>query len=561
MRELTHPLLTREAGASRAATRDGPAVLLDWLSRCKSGGLHVLTSRTGRYVPWSQVLEDVQVVAGHLAAAGLRAGMRVGVRADNSYEWVVLDLATASVDAVAVAFPVADFKGESNGDLARRYGLSAIYAAADACGGDEPSFVARLDDLLEPHALCLRDAGAPVGVGPGDGAFTLAFSSGTAGSLKCLAIRWTGCLRLLEAQEEAYAVHRSDRILVALPLATFQQRYLTYLAIRSDCSVILSTTAQLLRALREGKPTLMLGPPSFYEIAQTRFANLPRARRRLLEAAGAATAAVPVAALRRRLQRAAFSSVDRLYGGAIRLMLVGSAPVQTSTLSFFRRAGLPLYEIYGMTEIGFVAWNTPRANRIGSVGKPVYPGTVSLGEDAEVLVRHPWHLCRGYEGPSRHAAAGVFRGDNVVATGDLGEFDADGFLYLRGRKKNLLISRGGLKVQLEELESSLCGAAGINHVAVFEPEGASGLAMAAWYHGDAAAARATLEQHAHRVNAGLPLGLQIRSAALLRGSLAAGSPLLNRNLKLDRDAVRRAVDGQLTPLTVPGSAGVSSPSP
>jgi long-chain acyl-CoA synthetase len=504
-----------------------------------------VVGRDTRFVPWAQVLEDARTVAAHLGGQGVAAGARVGIRAENSYEWIVLDIALLALGAVPVAFPVNEFKGERNCDLAERYALSAMYAERGASAADEPPFVGRLDQLLELRELHPLDVPSPAGE---EQAFTLAFSSGTAGRLKCVMVGWAGCLRLIEATAEAYAPRRDDRVLIALPLATFQQRYLTYLAIHSDFEVVLSTTPHFVRALEAGSPTIVLGPPSFYELAETRFANLGAMRRGLMTAGAVVAAAIPVAPLRRRARRALFAPIHKVYGGAIRLMLVGSAPVRPDTLRFFERAGFPLFQIYGMFETGFVSWNTPAANRAGSVGRPVYPGTVSIGDDGEVLVRHPWHLCLGYAHDSRADEPNVFPGDQVIATGDLGEFDAGGFLHLRGRKKNLLISRGGLKVQLEELEQSLCTPRAVRRVAVFEHPSEPSLAVAAWFDGDAEAARTSLTELARQANAGLPLGLQIRSAALIAGSPEPGGPLMNRNLKLNRDAVRREFEDRLEPL-------------
>jgi len=551
--DTTSPLTTgRSQTATATALRereaDRPAVILEWLARCQAGGLRVIAGRDDRRIAWSDVLQDVASVFRELRSQDVREGTRIGICADNSYEWIVLDLALLSIGAIPVALPVAEFRDTRSVDLAERFELAAIFAAAEASEPDEPAFVAPLDELLRGPRVSLRaPPSAPVTAAQ-DGAFTLAFSSGTGGRLKCLRVSWHGCATLIEAHTAAFPFRRDDRILVALPLSTFQQRYLTYLAIRNDCDVVLSTSRHLLRAMRDGKPTVILGPPNLYELAETRYGTFSRRRRLLMSAASSAARLVLSSSLRRRVRGAVFSPLHQLYGGAARLMLVGSAPVRPSTLRFFNRAGFALYQVYGMTETGFVTWNTPAANRIGSVGKPVYPGTVYVSDDDEVLVRHGWHLCTGYHDPPPEVQAGVFLADGIVATGDLGEFDRDGFLYLRGRKDNVLVSRGGHKIQLEELEGSLCEAPAINRVAVFKPSSGAGLAVAAWFAGDEAAARASLGELAERLNARLPLSMHLRHAALIRGDLSADSPLLNRNLKLNREAVRREAERRLEPL-------------
>lgn len=528
-----------------------PAVVLDWLEHCRVGGVQVVAGRDSHLHPWAEVLRDVRALTRHLVAAGLTPGMRVGVRGDNTYEWVVLDLALIGVGAVPVALPIPDFTGVGNAELARRFGLSMVFATKDAVGPDDDASVARLDELLSlPPVVPDPDPPAPVGKRAPAGTrepFTVVFSSGTAGRLKCLLIAWRGVAKLIEAMGEAYALRPTDRIMIALPLSTFQQRYLTYLAIRNDCSVVLTTPRHMLPSLQRDRPTILLGPPNFYELAENRFRQLARGRRRLLEAAAAPAAVLPTA-LARRWRRRVFRPYHLLYGGAMRLMLVGSAPIRPGTLSFFRTAGLPLYQIYGMTETGFLTWNRPGANRIGTVGRAVYPGTVFLGDDGEVLIRHPWHICIGYEGESPEDAAAVLGPDDTVATGDLGELDPDRYLTIRGRKKNVLVTTGGHKIQLEELEAELCRATRVTRAAVFEPADATGLAAALWYDGDADAVRAVVREQVRQVNARLAISLRIDRVALIEGVPAVDGPLFNRNLKLNRDAVRRTVADQLVPI-------------
>jgi len=535
--------------ASEQAQGDerSPQAVLRWLEGATAGGVHVPVRDGVRFVPWPQALRDVRRAAAGLAAAGLGPGERVGIRGHNCYEWLVLDLALLSLGAVPVAFPVPDFAGRRNAELIAAYGLAALFAGPESRAGEQAGPVAPLERMLDgievtPLADPPAPAGAQVLVADRD-VFTLAFSSGTAGRVKCLLLAWPGVQALVEAQSAAFPLRRGDRIMIALPLSTFQQRYLCYLAIRNDCDIVLTTAGRLIQALPLTKPTIMLGPPACYEFAETRYRNLPGRSRIGRDLLAAMAIALPAESLRRRWRRAAFRDFHRMFGGSMRLMLVGSAPVRPEMLSFFARAGFGMYQIYGMTEIGYIAWNRAGRNRPGSVGREVYPGSVHLGPDGEVLVRHDAHLCIGYEGEEPDEVAAVLRGPDLVATGDLGERDRDGYLYLVGRKKNLLITRGGHKLQLESLEHEFCQAEGVCQAALLS-DGA-GLALAAFFDGDPRAVRASVLGRIAQVNARLEDELRIRRLALVEGALSADSPLLNRNLKINRAAVRDAVAGLL----------------
>ena len=459
----------------------------------------------------------------------------------------MLDLALLHLGAVPVAFPVPDFAGQPNADLSERYGLVVMFAAANARSAQYTDVVA-LEALLDlPPVRPRPDPPVPQGARHPDSAapyFTLAFSSGTAGRVKCLLMSWPGVHRLIETTAAAYPLRPDDRIMIALPLSTFQQRFLCYMAIREGCGVVLTTANLYLSALRAGRPTVLLGPPNFYEFAATRFANESRGRRTARIAAASLAAAVPHAGARARWRRLVFRPHHAMFGGGARLMLVGSAPVRREMLTFFARAGFELHQIYGMTETGYLTWNRPGANRIGSVGREAYPGTVTLTADGEVTIAHSWHICCGYEGEDEQSVAEVFRGGEVIATGDLGYF-ADGFLYLRGRKKNVIVTAGGQKVSTEELEAGLASVGGVHRVALVEAPDRRGLAMVVWYDGDETTVREGLRQRLPAVTRRLGAGSGIRHLALIRGDLTADSPLLNRNLKIDRAAVRTATADRL----------------
>ena len=525
-------------------------MVLDWLGRAKTGGVYRVSRRTVDFVSWAEVSEDVDKVVAHLSGCGIVPGSRVGIRGENSYPWLVLDLALLHIGAVPVAFPVPDFAGRANAGLFEQYGLAAMFDGTTSTPTGDKDVVA-LESLLDlpplrPRANPSTPQGTRLPVSDAS-YFTLAFSSGTAGRVKCLLMVCAGVQKLIETTSDRYQIVSADRIMIALPLSTFQQRFLCYLAIRDACSIVLTTANQYLRALRAGRPTVLLGPPNFYEFACVRFANDPRPRRVARLAATALAAVLPGHRMRARWRRRIFRPYHDMFGGNVRLMLVGSAPVRRETLMFFARAGFDLYQIYGMTESGYLTWNGPGANRIGSVGRETYPGTIKVAADGEVTVAHPWHICCGYEGEGGVSVTEVFRGDNVIATGDLG-YIVDGFLYLQGRKKNVIVTAGGLKVSAEELEGELAGASGVNRVALIDAPDGRGLGVVAWYRGDEAAVRDELRLRVRKVARRLGVGSDIRHLALIEGELGQDSPLLNRNLKLDRAAVRAATIDRLEPI-------------
>jgi long-subunit acyl-CoA synthetase (AMP-forming) len=161
-----------------------------------------------------------------------------------------------------------------------------------------------------------------------------------------------------------------------------------------------------------------------------------------------------------------FSTVrERLGFDRVRFCASGAAPISQATLEFFLSLDLPIYEVYGMSEVtGASTICHPGAHRVGSVGRPL-PGTeLKLAPDGEILMRGP-HVFRGYlkdEAATREA----LDADGFIHSGDVGELDADGFLRITDRKKDLLKTSGGKFVAPQNLESLLKGIGGVGHVVV-----------------------------------------------------------------------------------------------
>ncbi|HYZ71348.1 MAG TPA: AMP-binding protein, partial [Thermoleophilaceae bacterium] len=147
------------------------------------------------------------------------------------------------------------------------------------------------------------------------------------------------------------------------------------------------------------------------------------------------------------------SKVRELFGGHLRQAVTGAAPIAKEILDFFFAAGVPVLEGYGMTETSTVATvNTIEDYRLGSVGKPLPGVEVRIAEDGEILLRGG-NIFRGYY-KNEEATAEALE-EAWLHTGDLGYLDADGFLFINGRKKDILITAGGKNITPANLENGL----------------------------------------------------------------------------------------------------------
>jgi long-subunit acyl-CoA synthetase (AMP-forming) len=412
-------------------------------------GRRIITFEKGRVVKrdYLTVYEDVEKVSARLIEWGVKPRMRVGIRASNCYEWVIHDLALLRLRAVSVAF-TDDFARWSAADLCEKYSLSLLLVTAkdDTVGRPKPDFVAYLD--AENDGVKAIDRGEP----PADDDFDrigLIFSSGSSGGVKGLILNRRGIEESVDAFTNAVVPRSDDCILLFLPISNFQQRLIYYAAFWYGFDIIVTEPSRLFHALKDLRPTILIAPPVLYETFETRFYGLPKWKRVSAELIADIALKTPFRAVREKIARALFSQAYETLGGRMRFMVTGMAPIKRSTLKFFRRMQLPLFETYVLIECGSVALNLPLAHKLGSVGRLLPRGQVELAEDGEIIVQKEHTVSVGYFECADGEADKTFIGNNRIATGDIGWLDRDGYLYLTGRKKEIIVTSGGEKVHLD----------------------------------------------------------------------------------------------------------------
>lgn len=510
----------------------------------------------------AEVHADVKAAAATLAGWGVEAGMRVGILAPNSYRWIVYDLALIELRAVSVAF-TDDFADADPEVLRDKYDLSLLLVASGQGARHPPAadFVARLDgenaDVrvarrdrpaggVRPHAARSdngNSAGAdPDGLNAGGGNFDspwLIFSSGSAGGLKGLVINRKGVETWIDSFTQAVAPRPDDRLLIFLPISNFQQRPMYYAALWYGFDVVVTEPARLFLALKDFKPTILVAPPALYEAFETRFDNVPKWKRLAARAGGGVARLLPSRAARVRAARLVFRQAHETLGGRMRLMITGMAPIKRATLDLFRLMQLPLYETYGLIESGSVALNVPGASRIGSVGRPLPGVQVELAEDGEIIVRREHLTAVRYFECAAGENEATFIGGNRVATGDIGRLDADGYLYLVGRKKEIIVTAGGEKVHPEVIESEIDACPDVaKSVVLKRPDAPALVAIVLPKDPRDDGARSRIEQHVLRGGNGRQrASMSVEKVVFTSLAFTRENGLLRPNLKLDRKRI------------------------
>jgi long-chain acyl-CoA synthetase len=476
-----------------------------------------------------ELKRDVAATVTRLRAAGIKPGMRVGVLAGNCYPWIVYELAVVELRGVVVALADAVMSGGIEA-IVEKLRLHLIVTDRDL-----PGRPAWLVPIHEGNPVARVRSEVDYSEDPEYETPAWVFSSGSSGYHKSIKTCRAGVEQLVANLPLAFELRGGDRFLVFLPMDSFQQRFLIYGCLWNGVSLVVSEPRFLFEVLKRHPPTILLAPPAFFEAIAARFRNLPRRTATLLKVLQACRERIPLPKLRAALARLSSRRLRDALGGQVRLMITGMAPSRRSTLQLFDRIGMPIYEVYGMTECGMIAWNTPRARRLGSVGRPLADAEVRIAADGEVLVTRAVQPTVGYGGEeSDDEQLQTYRGGGTIATGDIGRFDTDGFLYLEGRKKNIIVTAGGVKLHPEAIEHRLDVSDDIGQSVVFGRGGALTAVVVAT--SDTPEVRERIRGFVDGVNRDLDSEARIERV-VFSAPLTRENGLLTANLKLNRGAI------------------------
>jgi amino acid adenylation domain-containing protein len=496
---------------------------------------------------YPEVRVDILGAVERLRSWGVEPGMRVGVLATNCYEFVLYDIALLELKCTSLAFPE-EFGGKTSRQIIEDYRLNILLLSEkDAWPTLAPGEWTAYMDGESSGGGRAREVALSVS----DGEYTpaITFSSGSSGKIKGMIMNPPGAEDDIAQFYRLFDIDSGDGLLVFLPLSSFQQRLMVYAGFYYGFDLYLVKPAQLFAAFKDFRPTLCLAPPLLYENIHNQFMKavngMGSARRRMVGALTTLARVAPSEALRKRLRQVCYGRIYANLGGRIRVMWTGMAPIRRSTLDFFADARIPLYEAYGTSESGIIASNSPSHNRVGSVGRPVDEGSVCLTEDGEIIVRRKNITTKGYVYYGDADEEQTYLDANTVATGDIGRFDEDGYLYLLGRKKEHIVTAQGYKVHPELLEGKINVCAGVERSVVFGNGLPYLVALVSIQQGADAHGRQRVERHIAQINRQLPPIGRIHRFHLTPEQFTIENGLLTRNLKLNRRGLLRRFEAEL----------------
>ncbi len=541
---------------------------------------------------WAQYGERVQRIAAGLAALGVTRGDTVALMMTNRPEFALVD--TAAFHLGACPFSVYNTLPADES----RFLLSNAGNRVVVC---EEQFaervVAATKDTAVEHILCID--GTPDGTTPladveaapldgfdfeaawraveGEDLATLIYTSGTTGPPKGVELTHNNILAELRGCHAVLPLEVGDRVVSFLPHAHIADRWATYYQsfVHGMTVTSVADPSQLLAGLQDSRPTVWGAVPRIWEKFKAALDAGIAAETDEAKRAGIAKALevgdqvaqlrsagqdVPdeLGAAHAKLDQAVLSQLRAKLGlDETRWIVVGAAPSPPGLLEFFAAIGLPILELWGMSETSCcVCINPLGANRIGTVGTPVGGVKVRLADDGELEV-HGDLVMRGYRGQPEKTAETMTE-DGWLKTGDIAEISDDGYVKIVDRKKELIINAAGKNMSPANIESHLKSAHALIGQAicvgdgrpynvallVLDPDAVPGVAKQLDQEGASAAdlaasdeVRAMLDEAVQEANSHLARVEQVKRFAVLGDEWMPGGTELTPTMKLKRKPI------------------------
>jgi long-chain acyl-CoA synthetase len=464
-----------------------------------------------RQVSSRELESQVRAVAMGLHALDVRVGDRVGILSENRVEWTIADLGVINCGALdapiyatqspkQAAYILNDAEVEvlfiSNqaqydrvrdalvncpklrviisfdpivAPAASVMSFDDLLARGRAADREEPGLYETMREIVTPESLA-----------------TLIYTSGTTGDPKGVMLTHANLVSNILANFQNFELKEGEVALTFLPFSHILERTTIYMYLYAGVSVYYAESAETVaRDIVEVRPHFMTSVPRLFEKVQARAMEKAEEKgerqaaiarwavdvaKQWAEAEGEGRNAGVVLNLKHKVADAlVYSKLREALGGRVRALVSGGAPLAPELAWFFYGAGMPIYQGYGLTESSpVIACNTPRANRLGSVGKPIPGVSVRIAEDGEILASGP-NVMRGYYNRPAETVEALetdAEGRVWLRTGDVGHLDADGYLFITDRKKDLIKTSGGKYVAPQPIENAIKRSQYVNQVVV-----------------------------------------------------------------------------------------------
>ncbi len=479
-----------EAGTAATPSKTGSTTMADLAALAASGYGEAPALKHKAGDEWVATSYDelgatVSEVARGLIDLGVQRGDRVAILSHTRPEWTFANLGILAAGAASVSIYQTNSPEECHYVLEHSESsvvfvedeeqLAKIRAIRDQLPALEHviAFEAAGDGAISLDELRERGRGRDeaeleertASVTPED-ACVFIYTSGTTGPPKGVILTHGNYRAMCDMIPESRSIGEGQSVYLFLPLAHAFALLIQFVALELGSSIAYwqKDPQKIISDLMEVKPSYFPSVPRIFEKIYTLATSSAEDPEKLKQAV---KIGVTVRQLRERgeqvpaetqeafdqAEAALFQNVRNLFGGNVQQCVTGAAPIAPEILEFFYACGIPVMEGYGMTETSTSATvNTPEAYRFGSVGKPMSGVEAKIADDGELLLRGPNIFTSYYKNVEATRSTLI---DGWLHTGDLGRIDEDGFVYITGRKKDIIITAGGKNITPANLENGL----------------------------------------------------------------------------------------------------------
>ncbi|MEE3204351.1 MAG: long-chain fatty acid--CoA ligase [Candidatus Neomarinimicrobiota bacterium] len=469
---------------------------------------------TWESITWGEYGDFVKDIANALLDAGIQRADKVSIISLTRFEWVVVDLAIMSIGAITVPvypsnteeqvhyildhsqskFVFAEDQEQLDKMMKIRSGLSDVQQTVvfDKYQPEIIEKVISLDAFREKGSTFRR--GNPEmlkksidGGNPQD-TISFIYTSGTTGHPKAGLINSENVLAVVKHLPDLYGITKNDMSIAYLPLSHIAERDLGHFMklYSGNVTVFAESLEDMPANLIQSGPTIMFGTPRVFEKYYARISSgikdatwfqkkiyhwAVKVGKSYIELKDEGES--PTLYLQIKYTVAhflIFQKIHDIFGGNIRFMISGAAPISPNIVRYFHWVGLDIYEVYGMTETtGVISANRMGRVKIGSVGE-IYPDTeVKIAEDGEICSRGPQNISGYYR--NEEASSELLIQDEQGAvwlhTGDVGHIDDEGYLFITDRKKDIIITAGGKNIAPQNIENLMKTSSFISQTIVY----------------------------------------------------------------------------------------------
>ncbi len=448
-------------------------------------------NNTWKSYTYTEFGEKIRLLSCALINADIKQGDTVGIYSPNRYEWAVTDFACCMVGAVSVPIYATNTKEQAE-YIIKDADIKLIFVGNEFQYTNLESIASNMESIkiisydhsikVNPACALYFDDFLNIDLSPDlkseieqrnkkinkEDSATFIYTSGTTGNPKGVMLSHGNLFHQFEAVDTSFNVSGKDTSLCFLPLSHVYERMWSYFVYSKGATqTYLDDPKLVIEYLQEVKPTAMVSVPRLYEKIYATVMNRQETAstfkkvlfKKALETgaeyytrqAKNQSISLDLGLKHKLFDKLVLSKVREVVGGDKNFFSAGGAPLEKSIEEFFFSCGLLVCQGYGLTETSpMISYNTPGDFKFGTVGKPVPNCEVRIADNGEIQVKGPQVMKGYYNRPDKTKEDIV---DGWFKTGDIGEFDADGFLVITDRIKDLIITSGGKNIAPQHIET------------------------------------------------------------------------------------------------------------